>query len=342
MEYQNMRKEIEAKKIPPVLRGKDGKKIDTLQEWQGRRGELTDLIARECYGRMPDGSVRVEGRTVFEDRDAVGGKAFYERVWMRIRGNIPAEGLQTDSFGGMVREVFEFPVNVVVPKEMKKPPVFLNISFSPALVHAGMPLEELIDLGYAVVSFYYQDVAPDRRESWPYANASRTGSGSEWGAISKWAWAASRVMDYLKTRDDIDTERVGVAGASRLGKTALWAAVCDPRFSLAVPMVSGTGGISLYRGNEKEDIDHLIDEFPYWFCSNYEKYKGREGEIPFDAHFLAALMAPRHFYVCSADRDQYDDIRGGYLACIAANEVYELYGKKGICALDRYPQAGYK
>ena len=43
-------------------------------------------------------------------------------------------------------------------------------------------------------------------------------------AIAAWAWAASRVVDYLATDPVIDANRIGIAGHSRMGKTALWAA----------------------------------------------------------------------------------------------------------------------
>ncbi len=335
-----MKEEIESKGIPNVLAGISSKKITSLEEWKKERRRLIDLVASECYGRMPEKSVRVRNTVMHEDRDAIGGKALYQRIMLHIEGDFPVEELYNEDSQGRNKISFDFPINITIPKEIEKPPVFLSISISPALVHEGMPLEEIIDSGYAVVSYYYQDIVPDRDDDWGYIGNTRSGKSSGWGAISKWAWAAGRIMDYIEGREDLDVSRVGITGASRLGKTALWAAINDTRFSISIPMVSGTGGISLYRKNQKESIDHLIDVFPYWFCENYRKYKGKENEIPFDSNLLVALMAPRYLYVCCADRDIYDDINADYLACIAGSDIYKLYGEKGFCAEDRYPSPG--
>jgi dipeptidyl aminopeptidase/acylaminoacyl peptidase len=47
------------------------------------------------------------------------------------------------------------------------------------------------------------------------------------------------VLDYLKSEPAIDAQRIGVAGHSRMGKTALWAAASDPRFAMVLSNNSG-------------------------------------------------------------------------------------------------------
>ena len=52
--------------------------------------------------------------------------------------------------------------------------------------------------------------------------------------IAAWAWGDCRVLDLLETLPFIDRAKIGVAGHSRLGKTAMLAGAYDTRFALAV------------------------------------------------------------------------------------------------------------
>ena len=62
-----------------------------------------------------------------------------------------------------------------------------------------------------------------------------------------WAYAASGVLDYLLSLECVDRTRVTAAGHSRLGKTPLWAAANDTRFTHAFSNESGCAGTALTR-----------------------------------------------------------------------------------------------
>src|SRR5690625_178223 len=60
----------------------------------------------------------------------------------------------------------------------------------------------------------------------------------DFSALGRWAWAASRAIDYLETLPEADAGQIGITGHSRNGKAALLAAAFDERIG-AVAAVSG-------------------------------------------------------------------------------------------------------
>jgi hypothetical protein len=155
-----------------------------------------------------------------------------------------------------------------------------------------------------------------------------------------WAFAASRVLDYLLTRAEIDGARVAVSGWSRLGKTALWCGAQDERFSMAISTESGCGGAALHRGKAGESPRDIVGRFGYWFCPNYAVHAENAAEAPFDQHFLLACVAPRALFVGSARMDEWADPVSEFLGAAAASAAYTLLDAKGLVAPDGFPRPG--
>lgn len=206
-----------------------------------------------------------------------------------------------------------------VPKSEKPVPAFVKVSLRPVTGVAKdpysmdlynkkdyprVPIADVLDRGFAVMMFCYKSVFPDDVSS--FDGIARPADG--WGAISVWALAASRCLDWLETEATVDASRVAVIGHSRGGKTAIWAGVTDTRFALVISNDSGCSGARMNAVISKpcEKIADITRVFPHWFAPNYRlRWVGKERELPFDNHQLLALVAPRLLAVGSAIDDSW-------------------------------------
>ena len=282
------------------------------------------------------------------DREIRNGKAIHRAV--RIHADGP-------------RAPFSFMAHAYLPKGKSNLGSFVLIylgqrvkkdafdPYDPEPTRHHLPVKDILERGYAAVMFNNWDVATDEKSgagcftsgvfrAWgPSSEAERT--ASDWGAISAWAWGASRVLDWIETQGEFDAKRVAVIGHSRGGKTALWAGVTDPRFALACVNDSGCSGAKLNHIDlpKSEHLAVINRNFPHWFCKAYRRFDGKETEMPFDQHQLVALMAPRPVAIASATLDHWAGQRGEFMSALLASPAWEAYGKKGLVAPDGMPPA---
>ena len=316
--------------LPALLEFADGSPVRNAEDWQKRRKEILDLLCREEYGRRPSDPPNVSAFVRETNENAYAGKVLEQDIMLSAE----AEGT-----------IFSFPLKVFLPKDTVDPMTIVYIAFRSDYPDRYLPVEEITDEGFALAVFCYNDIAADREDDFTGGLAGilkkgKERAGEDTGKLMMWAWAASRVVDYLETGKDVDLRNIAVMGHSRLGKTALIAAAYDERFAFSFPNDSGCSGDAITRGKEGERVEQITSRFPYWFCPNYRKYSGQEEQMPFDQHFLVAAIAPRCVCAGTAEEDTWADPNKQYLSYVAADEVYKLFGKKGFLHPDRLPEAG--
>ena len=168
----------------------------------------------------------------------------------------------------------------------------------------------------------------------------------DWGALRAWGWGASRVLDYLETRPEVDAKHVGIEGVSRFGKAALVTMAFDQRFYMVLVGSSGEGGAKPSRRNFGEAVESLTGSGEYhWMAGNFLKYGGPQtpNDLPVDSHELIALCAPRLTFISYGSPAQGDakwlDQQGSYMATVAAGSVWTLLGAKDLGVGNDYKTA---
>lgn len=315
--------------LPDPLVTNSGARVTTPDRWPARRQELLELFRANVYGRPLGAPTRVSWAVIKTDPAALGGAATGKQITIRVEKGAAQ---------------LTFPVVLFVPNARSRPaPVFLLINnrgannTDPTRLEKSefWPAEEVIARGYAIAAFQVNDVALDRGDDFQsgvHALLDPTGArpADAWGKVAAWAWAASRVIDYLVADPDLDPTRVAVVGHSRGGKAALWAGAQDTRPSLVIANESGCTGAKISRRRIGETVARINRLFPYWFARRYADFSDKESQLPVDQHTLIGLVAPRAVYVASAEQDANADPRGEYLGLHHAGVVYRLWGHQPL------------
>jgi hypothetical protein len=305
---------------PLALRGTPP---DARQEWLAR-------FEAEIYGSNPPPptSIAIERQPIPGERverivirlGLAGGTFTVDAaLWLppNLVGPVPVIiGLDFDGpIGILTGEAF--PLDL----EARLPPVFEGDGrLTEALRGTSAyrwPVDLITGAGFAMLVSCYGSWCPDdptlfeSRGLYPLIGAHLRGARP--GAIALWGWAISRLIDVAALIPELDIGAVAVAGHSRLGKAALWAAAQDTRIASALINNSGAMGASLSARNYGETRQHVEGRFPHWLSPD-----ARSTAAPLDQHQLLASIAPRQLYVTSASEDLWADPKGEYIALQAA------------------------
>ncbi|MDR3690047.1 MAG: alpha/beta hydrolase family protein [Fimbriimonas sp.] len=134
------------------------------------------------------------------------------------------------------------------------------------------------------------------------------------------AFDAMRALDLLRTRPEVDPERIAVLGISGGGLTSFWAACLDERFAAAV--VSGYFNTFF---DSILSIEHCVD--------NFAPGLAKVVEMP----DMAALIAPRKLFVESGTEDPIFPAHAFLRACGTARAIYADAGVPASFASEHFP-----
>jgi dienelactone hydrolase len=157
--------------------------------------------------------------------------------------------------------------------------------------------------------------------------------------LMRWAWAASRAIDFLYLQDYVNTDQIALTGLSRNGKMALWAAAYDDRIKAVIPISGGTGGEIPFRYTADryniESIERMMRTIPDWLHPRLKFFTGRENKLPVDQNSLMALIAPRGLMITSSVHEDAGNPWATEQAWFSVRKVYEFLGAVDKIAIDQ-------
>ncbi|MFO7698688.1 MAG: acetylxylan esterase [Anaerolineae bacterium] len=351
--------------LPDPLVCGDGTPVTDAQTWfSRRRPEVYRLFEEQVFGRSPERPVAMRWEVTSAAADALDGRATRKEISLYPTGGAAPRidvllYVPNQRFGPAPAIVG---LNYIGNQSViADPGITLYEGWVPDVARLGvggvvgnrateatrgampnsMPVERMLERGYAVATLCCGDLAPDSEDVYSralfpayYPPGQTEPAADEWGVLAAWAWGMCRALDYLVTDPDVDATRIIAHGTSRLGKTALWAGALDERWAMILPNESGCGGAAISRRRFGETVARITTTFPRWFCANFARYGDNEDAMPFDQHMLIALSAPRSVYIASAEDDLWSDPRGEFLGALGAGPVYQLLGADGLGATE--------
>ncbi|KAJ9133688.1 Carbohydrate esterase family 15 protein [Pleurostoma richardsiae] len=283
-----------------VMTGQAKGRIQTPEEWYHcRQPEILQMLQEYQYGYYPDHSL--------------------ENVTATRSGNTVNMAVTAGGKTGRFKATLSLPPGASKDKPV---PVVINIG--------GMLNQPYLQAGIAVVGFDYTTVAADSN--------SKTGAfwdvymGRDIGVLTAWAWGFHRTLDALNmTVPEIDSTKVGVTGCSRLGKGALAAGLFDTRITLTMPMSSGVQGLGPYRyhamSGQDETLENSKSGASWWSDNTLGTFVNHAENLPYDAHTIAAVIAPRALVIDQGTGDQFTNSKAtAVIVYPAAKVVYDWLG----------------
>lgn len=329
-------------KLPNPFVFDDGTELTNPKDWQKRRREIYKTAIELQYGTMPPEPefLRVEpiylaGLGKLNTFRIITGKKNYPVSFTMTVFRPKKEGkFPAVVYGDMcfhlaydkdwVSIITDKDINLVAFNRTELFPDIARYNLEEAMVGKDC---NLYKMGKDMVeSFEKGDRVGQLAEAYPEYT---------FGAIGAWAWGYSRCVDALELLDFVDMDCIAFTGHSRGGKATMLAGALDERAHIVNPNEACAGGCSCYRlqisaicedgvTRTSEPISNIFHHFPMWMSKELRPYIDNEENLPFDAHYLKAMVAPRILFVSEAASDIMSNPVGSWQTTMGAKEVYKF------------------
>lgn len=150
----------------------------------------------------------------------------------------------------------------------------------------------------------------------------------DFSQLMRRAWGASRIVDYLLTRPEVNKDQIAITGHSRNGKQSLWATAFDDRIGAVITSSCGTGGIMPWRYSDpqycNETIDAICGVANIWFQPRLRYFFGREDKLPTDENEMLSVIAPRPLLMTFSYMEHQSNIWAAEKCYHSVKSVYDF------------------
>lgn len=302
-------------KLPdPFLRA-DGTRVSSVEEFEEHKKELYKSAVELQYGEIPPEPEFLEVETLY-----IGAKTSTYKI-----------------ITGRQEHPVSFTMIVYRPAAtQEKPPVIIDGDLCFDCAFDKEFLGAVLDENIGFVLFNRTELAHDVQHEGRLGQLYECYPEYTFGALAAWAWGYKRCVDALEKLDLFDMDWIAFTGHSRGGKTAALAGIIDQRAKIVMPNETCAGSCSCYRihlsaitedgeGWRSETLADLYSRYDFWVGPNMANYTECEEKLPFDAHYIKSLIAPRILIVGEAASDIWSNPVGSWMTSKAAEEVYKLY-----------------
>jgi dienelactone hydrolase len=124
------------------------------------------------------------------------------------------------------------------------------------------------------------------------------------------AWDGIRALDYLISREEVDTRHLGITGNSGGGTMTTWLCGIEDRWTMAAPSCF----VTEFRRNMENELGADIEQCP-----------AKALALDLDHEDFLAALAPKPIIILAKEKD-YFDVRGNEAAYQRLKRLYRLLG----------------
>ena len=212
-------------------------------------------LLREIYGEFPLRPVHLDYENVYFNENYAAGKAVF------IEKKLILDLSEKNS---------ELVVKMIMPKDDLPCPTIIYLSDEKHIPNKFLPVEEIIDRGYGIISICADDIA-ENNGNFKTKIASKIARSRKKkdaaGKIAIWAWALMRAVDFSCESAEINKTKIILSAHGIYARAAMLAAALDERVNYVI--ANGLGCYPPLYSEKNHKTACGMKDYPYLYCPSF-------------------------------------------------------------------------